>query len=288
MRIRELVSQRASVDKFTSEDFDILTKQVSVDPSRLILVGGQAIEVWGVYFDVPSPFGLGEALTEDADWLGGKLDAKWLSDLLKGHMEVDIQYAKDFEATPSTAIVYLKRGDRILLLDFLRTIIGPAESEVERLAVSVQLKSGVIRVLHPILCVHSRLANLTVLESKRNQNGIAQAQWSITIAKAYLTRLAKEGRSTAQIDKSCRMLAELAEYAGRFCYLNYGIDPLLAVDDAIIKHVGGKFETIGWPTILRRIEKKREKWQRGKERLQKLARNEPEEESQPVFTELKI
>jgi hypothetical protein len=114
MRISELVAKQG-IAKFTPEDFQFVTKRIATDPDRLILVGGQAVEVWSVLFDVPSPLGNGVALTEDADWLGSKLDAKWLCDLLEQEAKVELQFASDFDATPSSAIAYVQRGRRILL-----------------------------------------------------------------------------------------------------------------------------------------------------------------------------
>jgi hypothetical protein len=80
MILRELLKKQG-LDSFTVEDFKFVTSKIAEDPDRLILVGGQAIAVWGIIFDVPSPQAH-QTLTEDADWLGGKLDAKWLSSRL--------------------------------------------------------------------------------------------------------------------------------------------------------------------------------------------------------------
>ena len=124
MRLRDLAAQ--GIQSFTADDFNFVTSQLSEDPERLILVGGQAIEVWGVLLDVPSPIADRPSLTEDADWLAGPRDAQWLCDKLGGPESVDIQFPDAFDSTPSTALAFLKRGDRILMMDFLRTIVGPS------------------------------------------------------------------------------------------------------------------------------------------------------------------
>ncbi|MBF5006849.1 hypothetical protein [Diaphorobacter caeni] len=249
------------IDKFTPDDFQFVTKKVSTDPDRLILVGGQALEVWSVIFDIPSPLGQGIALTEDADWLGGKLDAKWLCDQLSGGAEVDLYFADDFDATPSSAIAYVKRGQRVLLMDFLRTIVGPSVEEVRRLAVRLNLDGCTMDVLHPLLCLHSRLANLEVLEPKRIGNGPAQALWMVDIARAYLLSMVERREPPDEVAETCRFIAELAEYkAGKFCFLEFSIDALRSIPDEAVAYAGNGFATQEWPRIVNRIEIKRAKW----------------------------
>ncbi len=173
MRLSALVNQRG-VDAFTFDDFLFVGSKVSLDPSRLFLVGGQALETWGVVFDVLAPTGDRHPLTEDTDWLGSKRDALWLCDLL-GKDNTELQLASADENGPSSALAFLKRPDgRILLMDFLRMVIGPSNEEVRRLAVPVQVGSApaiTLHVMHPLLCLASRLHNLKALEAKRKGNG---------------------------------------------------------------------------------------------------------------------
>lgn len=131
MRLRDLVKQQG-IASFTADDFHFVTSKLSEDPGRLILVGGQAIAVWGVLLDVASPLGPQHTLTEDTDWLGGKLDAKWLCERLGPPSDVDLQFAGDFDSTPSSALAYLKRGNRVLMMDFPANHRGAGEPENRR------------------------------------------------------------------------------------------------------------------------------------------------------------
>lgn len=266
-RLRDLVGKQG-IAKFTADDFKLVTNRVATDPGRLILVGGQAIEVWAVLFDVPSPLGKGIALTEDTDWLGGKRDAQWLCSLLEGSAKVDLQFSTDFESPVSSAIAFIQRDDRILLMDFLRAIVGPSIEEVKRLAVQVDLDGGAIKVPHPLLCLHSRLANIREIAAKRNENGLAQARWMIDIFRAYLLKMIGT-LDSIQLAKNCREVAKLAEFQpGRFCYEHFQIDPLLAIDNAVVEHVGGKFLELEWPNLTRRIRDKQAGWLEFKKRTQ--------------------
>lgn len=258
MRLSAYVNQHG-IDPFTREDFLYVGGKLSHDPTRLILVGGQALEVWGVVMDVLAPTGDRFPLTADTDWLGGKRDAQWLCEQLGG--EVEIHLAKDFDSTPSTAYAFLKRPDgRVLMMDFLRTIVGPSNETVRNLAVSVKTNGITFNVLHPLLCLESRLANIAVIPAKRNGNGVMQAEWAINIATAYLLKISATGQ-IRQVNKACHHIAGIAQSKhSRYCFVNYGLDPMLAVTDGVVSAIGGMFETEDWPRTKAMIEKKRARW----------------------------
>lgn len=259
MRLGAHVNQHG-IDAFTREDFLFVGKRISRDPAKLILVGGQALEIWGIIFNVLAPTGDRFPLTADTDWLGNKRDAKWLCDQLGP--DAELHMAGDFDSTPSTAYAYLKRPDgRVLLMDFLRTIIGPSNEQVRKLAVPVHVNGITLNVLHPLLCLESRLANVAVLPGKRDGNGIMQTTWAVNIATAYLLQILGSG-DTRQANKACRRIAKIAQSDhARYCFVNFKIDPLQAVSQEVIKAIGGRFQLDDWPRTQKMIEMKRRKWQ---------------------------
>lgn len=262
MRLSAYVNQHG-VDAFTFDDFVFVGSKVAREPGRLILVGGQAIETWGVVLDVPSPTGDKHPLTEDADWLGGKHDAQWLCEML-GSESTELQLADVSEPGASSALAFHRRPDgRVLLIDFLRCIIGPSNDEVKRLAVPVRVAGIELHVLHPLLCLESRFANLEALEAKRTGNGPLQAEWAINITAAYLRRLVAQQAPPRQVIRACHRVREIAEYkAGRFCFLEFGLDPLRSVAEDVVAGVGGMFEREDWPRVVARVERKRGEWLR--------------------------
>jgi len=269
------------VAAFTPEDFFSVSKQVSVDPSRLILVGGQALEVWSVLLDAPPPNGNGTPLTEDTDWLGSARDAEWLANQLGGTMSIELSVAKLGDSTPNTAVMLLHRNgtERVLMMDFLHSVTGLTDKEIHALAVPIELphqetgEKVTLRVLHPLHCMASRMANLKTHEKKRNGNGPQQALWAIDILAAWL-RTVERDQDEKQMRKACQNVAELAQkdYA-KYCYQNYQLDPLQAVSSDMVTAGGEGFSTKGWPTIKNRIEQQREneaKWlQDSKARIKK-------------------
>jgi hypothetical protein len=263
MRLSAYV-EKYGINAFTADDFRFVGSKVSADPSRLILVGGQVLETWGLYFGVLAPSGDAHPLTEDVDWLGSRQDAAWLCDMLgRGHTE--LMLADPFDPSPNTGFALLQRPDkRVVMMDFLKAIVGPSTEIVEKLAVTIVVHGAIkLRVLHPLLCLESRMANLGVLRSKRQGNGPMQAQWSIDIARAYLLRREAEGASIRELMDGCRHIAECAEYKhGRLCFLEFGLDPLSAVLPELVSRVGGRFAADDWPRTLDRINRKRDKWAR--------------------------
>lgn len=262
-RLSQIVSQRG-VDPFTPDDFTFVATKQSIDPGRLILVGGQAIETWGVVFDVVAPTGDRYPLTEDTDWLGNLNDAKWLCELL-GLDQTEIYFPAAEDHSPCSALAYLSRpGGRIVMMDFLHTIVGPNVAEVRRLAVEIVVGGTRLKVLHPLLCLESRMANLRDIPAKRKGNGPMQAEWAVNIVRAFLWRHLDDAGEKATT-KACHFIRELAEFKlGRYCFLEFGIDPLLAVEPALVAKIGGRFETDDWPRILDRVAAKRARWQQSK------------------------
>lgn len=258
---------------FLPGDFYYVVDKTSRSPERLILVGGQALEVWGVVLDVkpPSAVTIDEqhfhALTVDTDWLGQKADAQWLADLLgRDHTELSIPAVGDH--TPSTAVLYLERNGRVVLMDFLASVTGIQNADLLKYAaeVDVTMPDGrrvPLRVLDPVHCLLSRMANLKAYASKRAGNGPLQAQWAMDILRAYLRYMVACGAPEDTMRKQCHRVAEIAEYgskAAEFCFTRYQIDPLLAVDADVVAAGGTPFATKDWPATVARIRRKQSAW----------------------------
>lgn len=262
---------------FLADDFYYVVDKTSRSPERLVLVGGQALEVWGVVLDVPPPITVASggqhfhALTVDADWLGQKADAQWLAELLGIHQtELCIPAAGD--PTPSTAALYLERNGRVMLMDFLTTITGINNAELLKYAaeVDVEMPDGrnvPLRVLDPVHCLLSRMANLKAYSSKRQGNGFLQAQWAQAILRAYLLYMVQNGAPEETMRAQCHRVAGLAEFgskAAEYCFTQYQIDPLQTVDDAVVAAGGAGFAEMDWPRTAARIRRKQAKWAKKK------------------------
>jgi hypothetical protein len=272
-RLSQIVKY-AGIHAFTKDDFYLVCSGVTQDPARLVLVGGQAIEVWGVLLDVPAPTGDQNSLTEDTDWLGSAADAQWLANYLQCDNVIELTKATLADNTANTAVLLLQRPDgRILLMDFLHSITGLGHAAINKMAVLLELpnqhgKLLSLRVLHPLHCLQSRMANLQIYSKKRACNGLLQAQWALDIVRAYLQQTAMHN-SSDEVTKACRELAKIsASDSAQYCYTHYGIEPFQAVTPDVLVAAGDKFVQLEWPHMLKRLEVKQARWRNQQVRLQ--------------------
>lgn len=272
-RLSQIVKD-TGIHAFTKDDFYLVCDGLAQDPARLVLVGGQAIEVWGVLLDVLAPSGDQNALTEDTDWLGGAADAQWLANILQSENVIELTKATFDDNTANTAVILLQRPDgRILLMDFLHSITGLGNAEINKMAVLLEIpnqhgKLLSLRVLHPLHCLQSRMANLQIYSKKRAGNGPLQAQWAVDIVRAYL-RLTALHNSSDEVSKACRQLAAIsAGVSAQYCYTHYGLEPLQAVAPDVLVAAGDKFVKLEWPHMLKRLATKQARWQNEQMRMQ--------------------
>ncbi len=256
------MAEKQQIDFFTQADFDYVTVRVAQEPDRLILVGGQAVAVWGIYFDVPPPPGDYPVLTADTDWLGHQDDARQLCKSLESDTTtVEFQAEDAFGFSANTAMALMHHEERTLLMDFLKNITGLETKEVERLALEITISGNRFRVMHPLHCLISRFANLKAHSIKRLGNGPIQAKWMIEITRRYLESLVDSEQPPDEVAKAIRIIANLAAFdPGKYCYLNMKLDALDAIPRSAIIYAGEGFAGKEWPVIIARINKKRISW----------------------------
>lgn len=149
--------------------------------------------------------------------------------------------------------------NKILIIDFLGTLIGIDEKEVRKLAVEIEFESlSSVYVLHPILCLKSRIENLHKLKNKRNGNGITQAMMAIEVIKKFLQDILQGESGIRQALNAVKRLKKIAlSDAGIFVYYEYDLDVLTAIDPGLFN--GSKFVSQGWPHLCEQVKIKREK-----------------------------
>jgi hypothetical protein len=168
----------------TEEEKDTILSCCGPEP---LLVGGQALAFWAVWFKIETPAELGDKVTTDADFVGSSKNARALNKQL--HWTMWTPSLDD--STPQTAKL-TKRVDYngVKQIDFLHSIVGLDTKEIRKRAVTINLPpSSKISILHPVDVLTSRLKNLQHLPEKQNEVGVAQAHLAIKIASAFLRTL---------------------------------------------------------------------------------------------------
>ena len=120
----------------TEEEKDTILSYCGPEP---LLVGGQALAFWAIWFKVESPAELGDKVTTDADFIGSSSNAGALNKQLHWTMwkpPLD-------DATPQTAKLTKRvENNGVKQIDYLHSIIGLDTKEIRKRAVAVTLPSG--------------------------------------------------------------------------------------------------------------------------------------------------
>ncbi len=232
-----------------------VTRILGICSPEGLLVGGQALAFWADYFSVRRPAGLEDGVTADADFIGDSELARRLGKQLGWTTWIP---PLD-DATPQTGKVTrrLKNGT-VKQVDFLSGVVGLTTKDLARRAVELEVPgAGVLRVIHPIDVLDSRIQNLHALPEKRNRAGIAQAQLAIDVARASIRReIATEGERAGL--KLLERVADIAaETAAVRVFLLYGVDPLAAVPLEDFRTTAALHKT-RWPLIVAAVDAKRD------------------------------
>jgi hypothetical protein len=223
------------------------------DWQQIILVGGQSLTVWVLYFQIELPAFEGPYLTADADFLGSKVEAEVIARYLQGTVKAP---APD-DHTPNTAIIEFtgERGEK-LLIDMLIGVLGVSMHDARKLAVPVQLRGyEPVQVLHPLLVLESRCHNLERLRHKRDSNGITQARVACQVVTRYLADcLATASRHREALNAAKRIATLAKSSAGVFVWKQWSIDVLAVIDPAAMP---GQFPR-SWEFEMAKVNRKRE------------------------------
>jgi hypothetical protein len=99
-------------------------------------------------------------------------------------------------------------------VDFLSGVVGLTTKDLVRRAVELEVPgAGVLRVIHPIDVLDSRIQNLHALPEKRNRAGIAQATLAVDVARACIRHEVAAAGERAGL----RLLERVADIAGDIC-----------------------------------------------------------------------
>jgi hypothetical protein len=232
---------------------------LSVCSPRGLLVGGQALAFWADHLQVERPATLISGVTADADFIG---DSALARDLGR-HLGWRVWIPALDDSTPQTGKVTqrIKNGG-IKQVDFLSGVAGLTTKDLARRAIEMEVPEiGLLRVLHPIDVLDSRIQNLHLLPEKRTDAGVAQAHLAVGVARAFI----RQEVGTRGERVGLKLLERVAEIAGDIAavrvFLLYGIDPLEAVPVEDFRTTSA-LHKVRWPQIISEVAAKRQTSQR--------------------------
>lgn len=217
----------------------------------LTLVGGQSVALWEHLLGLP-------VLTEtvDIDFLGDAAQAQELADAL-GY---DCRIPDSGDPTPNADILVDDSG--VVVADFLAFVAGLNETDILRRRLPIVMESGhTFFVLHPFDCLASRLANIALIRAKRAPRGFDQLNAAIRVCRAYLSQLARGGKSDEAIKMANRIFDLALTDTGKRVFFDQGIDLLGALPEPETFGVAAYSEE-NYPRQLQRVRSKREQFAR--------------------------
>jgi len=249
-------SERQTEAPLSPED---VQKILSICSPRGLLVGGQALAFWADHLKVERPANLVSGVTADVDFIGDSVLAKDLAKRLGWQIWIP---ALD-DSTPQTGKVTQRtRAGEVKQVDFLSGVVGLTTKDLVRRAVEMEVPDiGLLRVIHPIDVLDSRIQNLHLLPEKRTDAGIAQGQLAVDVARAFIRQEVASRDERAGL----KLLERVADIAGDIAavrvFLLYGIDPLKAVPLEDFRTTSA-LHKVRWPQILAEVDEKRESMRR--------------------------
>lgn len=185
-------------------------RQISSTGIDPVVVGGQAINFWMVYFARGAPQTPALVLSKDLDLVGSADDAR------KAAQALGLQF-KPINARKAAIRLnaVLLSEDNSLRIDFLPGSPPNKDNEVQEAAVALPTKWGSVRVMHPLHCLRSRVYN--VLEAHvdgekkyDNERGLTQMRASHEILNAFLEELVETEKGPRKVLKIQEALFEFA------------------------------------------------------------------------------
>jgi hypothetical protein len=170
----------------------ILAKIADLDRD-LVLVGGQAVNFWASYY-APRVHALAQEApftSKDIDFCGDQRAVRRCAERLGGTARV----ATFDDATPNTGTVVFLDGTGVKrTLDVVSAPFGLDATEVRATALPVEIlddagaSSGLsFYVMHPVLCMESRVHNVVGLPAYYDTDqGRKQARASILVAREFI------------------------------------------------------------------------------------------------------
>jgi hypothetical protein len=227
---------------------------------NIVLVGGQAVMFWARHYGLIEETA---SLTRDIDFFGQRADIED-ADLRLSNFNHETRYAQWDDSSPNAGLILIEVPGlkNRLVVDFLWAVQGLSGSELREKAVSTKMP-GIDRpllVLHPFMCMESKISNLGALPGKRSDEGIEQARLSVQIMKAYLGTLLSESRERDALKMLERVARIASSDASNYAFLACGVDVMQAIE--VDRFSSGDLKLKRYPQIEAHISDRRARFMR--------------------------
>jgi hypothetical protein len=194
---------------------------------QVVLVGGQSVMFWAYYYGLINQ---NESFTTDIDFFGNSADIE-AADARLVAIQHQTLFAELDDASPNSGVILVEYKGLKVRVDYLWSVYGLAGSDIIERSVPLNINgnTSTIRVLHPLMCLESKLANLGAFPNKRNAFGVTQAELTIKVAQRYIQNLLENQRLRDALN-AIERVARIAQMdASNFAWLIFQLDVSLAI-----------------------------------------------------------
>ena len=243
----------------------------ATETDNLLVVGGQSIFIWSEMYAAKSDWLANNTPTSgDIDFMRNDK----ASQNLAAHYQVPLIKPKGDDSTVSDARVNVPLNGRHVIVDFMRSVYGVADKELEKRAVVIDLgvssgdgKTLAFRIMHPFDCLVSRLSNVNGPMRRIDSHSRTQTEASLHVLKCHIDTLIEDGKP----NEACKYLQALEyvvknNHLGKNSHRLFGktVDPIALLtsflDDGRL-HPKWREKTLG-PIIERLTETRNKKIER--------------------------
>ena len=216
-----------------SEVIEITSKFEADDDA--FIIGGQATNFWAWFYQDREPdLKLkGPFTSEDIDYFGTQDVARNVAKALGGKLLLP----EPGDHTPSTAQIETTINGKPLRIDFLGAVLGVQKRELRRGVSVLEIKADLsgkpttvlIKVLHPLLCLKSRIVSMLHPATRRSDRiARTQAEATLIIVRRFIDDALDDANGWRDAHECFRQLYRYLrsdEYV-KFADIELGIDPL--------------------------------------------------------------
>jgi hypothetical protein len=243
-----------------ADTMEVLTRLGAL-ADQIVLIGGQALNFWAeryrshpVLRPLEGPFA-----SKDIDFCGTQEQVRLCAQALGGHA----QYQSNEVLSTCVGVVrYVDAEQDERALDFLSAPYGLEGAPLWEMSFPVTLttaygRAAKLRVMHPLHCLMSRVANVADLEAYQNDHGRRQLRASIACMRAFLEERLEAGEVTTakKLNEKVFTFCERSAYA-QAVFARDGVEPFEAVvsDHARLPE---RFRSLRYVQMRAQIERRR-------------------------------
>lgn len=232
---------------------EVLRRLAAAAGDEVVLIGGQALAFWVAHYGLSVPQGV-VAISADSDWLTGSAADRGVVQRFAQALQGGVQFPSERALTALVGQAYLDiSDDEFINVDVMFSVVGIDSSAVFKRSVVVDMSGVVLRVMHPLDVLRSRLFNLHKHLEKQNTKGQMQLALAIDVGREFLRaeakRLTGEASSVrSPIQPYVSEIERLAiEDAGQKVAARYGLHVADAIDPSLVP--AGLFWEKRWPQL---------------------------------------